>query len=320
VSADAVRIGVIGTGYLGRLHVRVLSEIPEADLVGFVETRDDVAAEIQQAFNIRRFGSVAELSSEIQAAVVATPTVSHADVATELLQSGRHVMIEKPIAAKPEEAQKLIDLAQRRGLIVQVGHVERYNPAIVAAAPHVGQSRYVEAQRLGVFAGRSLDIDVLLDLMIHDLNLVLSLLGSPVTRIDAVGVPVLTDKVDIANVRLQLASGCVINLTASRVSSERVRKTRFFGRDSYISVDTKEQEAKGYRLVQGAGRERSIQPIDLALEKREPLRVELESFLACTRTGDRPLVTGEDGQAALELAIAVGDALNESMMQWKGTP
>jgi predicted dehydrogenase len=319
VSADAVRVGVIGTGYLGRLHVRVLSEIPEADLVGFVETRDDVAAEIQQAFSIRRFGTVAELSNEIEAAVVATPTVSHADVATELLESGRHVMIEKPIAAKPEEAQKLIELAGRHRLIVQVGHVERYNPAIVAVAPHVGESRYVEAQRLGVFAGRSLDIDVLLDLMIHDLNLVLSLLASPVARIDAVGVPVLTDKVDIANVRLQLASGCVINLTASRVSSERVRKTRFFGRDSYISVDTKEQEVKGYRLVQAAGRERSIQPIDLALEKREPLRVELESFLECTRTGERPLVTGEDGLAALELAIAVGDALNESMVQWKGT-
>lgn len=318
MSAAAVRVGVVGTGYLGRLHVRVLSEIPEAALTGFVETRDDIAAEIEQAFGIRRFPSVAELSREIDAAVVATPTVSHAAVATELLQAGRHVMIEKPIAAHPDEARELIALARREGKVIQVGHVERYNPAVVAVAPLVGESRYVEAQRLGVFAGRSLDIDVLLDLMIHDLNLVLSLLGSPVSRIDAVGVPVLTDKVDIANVRLQLESGCVINLTASRVSSERVRKTRFFGRDSYISVDTKEQEVKGYRLVERQEKERSIQPIDLAVEKREPLRVELESFLACARDGTTPLVTGEDGLAALELAMAVGQALNESMTaQWK---
>jgi predicted dehydrogenase len=308
---------VVGTGYLGRLHVRVLSEMPEAQLVGFVETRDDVAAEIATAFGIRRYATVAQLARDISAAVIATPTLAHADTALELLASGCDVMIEKPIAATPGEAEAIIRKARDAGRVVQIGHVERYNPAIVAIASHVASSRYVEAQRIGVFSGRSLDIDVLLDLMIHDINLVLSLLGSKVARIDAVGVPVLTEKVDIANVRLELESGCVVNLTASRVSADRIRKIRFFGRDSYISVDTKEQEVKGYRLEEtSAGR--SIQPIAVSVERKEPLRAELEAFLRSVSDRSRPLVTAEDGLAALELAIAVGEALDASIAAGEG--
>jgi predicted dehydrogenase len=290
----------------------VLSEIPEADLVGFVETSDEVAAQVASDFGIRRFGSVAELAAEVDAAVVATPTVAHAETALELISRGCDVMIEKPIASTADEARAIIAAASANGRIVQVGHVERYNPAIVAIASMVEGSRYVEAQRLGVFSGRSLDIDVLLDLMIHDLNLVLSLLRSPVRQVHAVGVPVLTEKVDIANVRLELENRCVVNLTASRVSGDRVRKIRFFGGNSYISVDTKDQEVKGYRLQQTGGA-RAIAPIVLTVEKREPLRAELESFIASVRERREPLVTGADGLAALELAIAVGRALDESI-------
>jgi predicted dehydrogenase len=193
--------------------------------------------------------------------------------------------------------------------------VERYNPAIVAITSLIDSPRYIEADRLGVFSGRSLDIDVLLDLMIHDLQLVLSLLGRQVVDISAVGVPVLTERVDMANVRLQLDNGAVANLTASRVSNERVRKFRLFGHDSYFSVDTKEQEVKGFQLV-GNGASRSLRPLDVKFEKKEPLRAELEAFVGCVHDRSRPLVSAEDGLAALELAIRVGKAIDESLRSW----
>jgi predicted dehydrogenase len=283
--------------------------MPEATVVGFVERNDDAAAEISNNLELKRIASVGELAKNIDCAVVATPTVSHYEVARELLEAGCDVMIEKPITATPDEAKKLIELAAARGRIVQVGHVERYNPAIMAVADLVANARYVEADRIGVFSGRSLDIDVLLDLMIHDLNLVLSLLRQEVVEIRAVGVPVLTDKVDITNVRLELANGAVANLTASRVSQERVRKQRFFGSDFYVSVDTKDQEAKGYRLLAG----KQLQPLDLKVEKKEPLRAELEAFLGCVRDRRRPLVTAEDGLAAVILALRVADAIEHSV-------
>jgi predicted dehydrogenase len=307
-----LRVGVFGTGYLGRLHARILTEMPEAEVVGFVEPKDEVASEVASSLGIKRFDSIAALANEIDAAVVATPTIKHCEVGGALIEAGCDVMIEKPIADSIADAQRLIDLAAKHGRIVQVGHVERYNPAITAIAPLLRDIRYVEAERLGVFVGRSLDIDVLLDLMIHDLNLVLSLLGQDITEIRAVGVPVLTDKVDLTNVRLELANGAVANLTASRVSQERVRKVRFFSSESYISVDTKEQEVKGYRL-----NGRSIEPIDVAIEKKEPLRAELESFLACAASRTRPLVAGEDGLAAVKLAKDVAAAIEQSVRAYR---
>lgn len=305
-------VGVVGTGYLGRLHARVLTEMPEAIAVGFVEPNDEIAAEISANLKLKRYASVADLAKEVDAAVVATPTTLHFEVAKQLLESGCDVMIEKPITATVEEARRLIDIAAGRERIIQVGHVERYNPAVTAVASTLRDVRYVEAERLGVFVGRSLDVDVLLDLMIHDLNLVLSLLGQQVVDIRAVGVPVLTDKVDLANVRLELANGAVANLTASRVSQDRVRKVRLFSSDSYISIDTREQEVKGYRLV-----ERSIQPLEITVEKKEPLRAELESFLGCVRQRRRPIVSGEDGLAAVELAKRVAGAIEESMKKYR---
>jgi len=309
-----VKVGVVGTGYLGRLHVRVLSEMPEAELVGFVEPNDTVAGELGQKFNVQRFQSVAELAQHIDCAVVATPTVNHFDVTRELLETGVDVLVEKPITATVDEANRLIEVADRQRRILQVGHVERYNPAIVAVADLVKDVRYVEIERLGVFVGRSLDIDVLLDLMIHDLNLVQSLLRQRVVEIRAVGVPVLTDKVDMTNVRLELENGAVANLTASRVSQDRVRKQRFFGRDFYLSVDTKDQDVKGYRLV-SEGELKAVKPFEVAVEKKEPLRAELEAFVRCVRDRSRPLVTGEDGLEAVALAARVASAIDASMQK-----
>ena len=311
-----VRAGVVGTGYLGRLHARVLTEIPEAQVAGFVEPNDAIAADVASTLKLKRFDSVASLAKEIDCAIVATPTTTHFDVARELLEAGVDVMIEKPITQTVEQAQQLIDLAAKNGRIIQVGHVERYNPAIAAVAPLVGASRYFVAERLGVFVPRSLDVDVLLDLMIHDLNLVLSLLKQKVVGIQAVGVPVLTDKVDITNVRLELENGAVANLTASRVSQERVRKQRFFGGDFYISVDTKEQEVKGYRLVDENGL-RVLKPFELGVFPKEPLRAENDAFLQCVRERTRPIVSAEDGRDAVELASRVRDAIDEAVRRFR---
>ncbi|HEX9986648.1 MAG TPA: Gfo/Idh/MocA family oxidoreductase [Thermoanaerobaculia bacterium] len=316
MTPDALRVGVVGTGYLGRLHARILTEMPEANVVGFVEPNDDIAAEVSSTLGLKRFESVAELATQIDCAVVATPTTSHYAVAAQLLDAGVDLLIEKPVTATLEEAERLIEHAARHRTIVQVGHVERYNPAIVAIAEQVRNVRYFEAERLGVFVPRSLDVDVLLDLMIHDINLVLSLTKQEVVEIRAAGVPVLTGKVDITNVRLELANGAVANLTASRVSQERVRKQRFFGSDFYISVDTKEQEVKGYRLIEEGG-QRVLRPLEVPVEKKEPLRAELEAFLHCVNTRERPIVSAEDGRDAVKLAIRVGEAIEEALGRFR---
>jgi predicted dehydrogenase len=311
--SERVRTGVVGTGYLGRLHARVLTEMPEVEVVGFVEPNDATAAEVEANLKIPRVGSVAELAGRVQCAVVATPTTHHFEVADELLRAGCDVMIEKPIAATADEAGRLIERAGRGGRIIQIGHVERYNPAVTAIASMVERPRYIETDRLGVFSPRSLDIDVLLDLMIHDINLVLSFTGGArVVDVRAVGVPVLTEKVDIANVRIEFEDGAVANLTASRVSSERVRKVRIFGGDYYFSVDTKDQEVKGFRL-EAAGGGKKIEPIEIEVKKKEPLRAELESFVESVTTRRPPLVGGEDGLAALDLALRVGREIERSL-------
>lgn len=308
----AVKVGVVGTGYLGRLHARILTEIPDAKMIGFVEPNDAIASEVEGALSIKRFDSIAQLAKKVDCAVVATTTTSHYEVAKELLEAGVDVMIEKPVTATLEDAERLIELAAKHKRIVQVGHVERYNPAIVAAAPLIKDIRYFESERLGVFVPRSLDVDVLLDLMIHDINLVLSLMKQKVVDVRAVGVPVLTQKVDITNVRLELENGAVANLTASRVSQERIRKQRFFGSDIYISVDTKEQDVKGYRLVDEGGM-RVLKPFELPVQRKEPLRAELEAFLRCVADRTRPMVSAEDGRDAVDLALRVGAAIEQSL-------
>jgi predicted dehydrogenase len=304
-----IRVGVIGTGYLGGRHARVLTEIPEAQVVGFVEPNDAIAALIEAQHHLKRFESVPALASEIECAVVATPTTKHFEVARELLESGVDVMIEKPITATVDEARTLIEIAEKHGRIIQVGHVERYHPAITAVADMVRSSRYVEMDRLGVFSGRSLDIDVLLDLLIHDLNLVLSLLQQKIVDVRALGVPVVTGKVDMAKVWLELENGAVASLTASRVSQDPSRKQRFFGTDFYVSVDTHKREVRGSRLVREDGKS-TLQPFELTVEPKEPLRAENEAFLQCVRDRSRPIVSGEDGLEAVALADRVREAID----------
>ena len=318
MTAARTRVAVVGTGYLGRLHARVLTEMPEVEHVGFLEPRDDVAAEVEKTLGLKRWTSLAELAGAIDGAVGATTTDAHAETAAALMERGVDVMIEKPITSTVEEGQRLVALAKEKKRVLQVGHVERYNPAIVAAVPFVGDPRYVEADRLGVFTGRSLDIDVLLDLMIHDLQLVIAFLGEDVSAVHAVGIPVLTPNVDMANVRIEFASGAVANLTASRVSSERVRKFRLFGSDAYVSVDTKEQQVRGYRLGRDANGAPAVTPLDVTVEKKEPLRAELEAFVGAIRSRERPLVSGEDGLSALRLANRVAAEIDASLARWKG--
>ncbi len=308
----STRVGVVGTGYLGRIHARVLKEMSDAELVGFVDVNDSVAAEVTNTLQLRRFDSVSALAREVDCAIVATPATTHFAVASELIEAGCDVLVEKPVTAEVGDGRQLVELAAKGDRVLQVGHVERYNPAIIAVAPLLHDIRYLEAERLGVFVGRSQGIDVLLDLMIHDLNLVLSFLHSRVVEVRAVGVPVLTEKVDITNVRLELENGAVANLTASRVSQERVRKVRFFSSEAYISIDTKEQEVKGFRLGN-----RAIEPIIVEVQKKEPLRAELESFLQCVRERSRPLVSGEDGVAAVALAKEVATAIDQSLRKWR---
>ncbi|HEY0514112.1 MAG TPA: Gfo/Idh/MocA family oxidoreductase [Thermoanaerobaculia bacterium] len=301
-----MKVGVFGTGAMGRNHVRLLSSIPGAELVGVYDPRPEAAEAAAREHGARAFSRLEELAGEIEAAVVAAPTVAHADMGCELLGRGLHVLIEKPLAASLEEADRL--LAAADGRVLAVGHVEFFNPAVQALLAVGSTPRFVEVQRLGVFSPRSLDVDVVLDLMIHDLQILHALDPSPVAEIRATGIAVLSSRIDIANVRVELASGAVANLTASRVSSERARRLRVFLPNRYYSLDYQAQEIKGYRLEE-EGEQRRILPDDLGVERAEPLRRELESFLAACRGEPAPRVTGEQGRRALATALEVVEAI-----------
>lgn len=307
--ASRLRAGVVGTGALGRHHVRILAELPQADLVGIVDLRRDVAQALAEAHGTRVFDSLDELARSIDVAVVAVPTVEHLAVAQRLLERGVHVLVEKPIAPSLEEADELLALAGDR--VVAVGHVEYYNPAVQSLLTVDGSPGFVEVQRLAAFTPRSLDVDVVLDLMIHDLQILHAIDPSPVREVRATGVRVLSERVDIANVRLELESGCVANLTASRVSADRVRKLRVFMNQSYYSLDYHDQEIKGYELYSQEG-ERGIRPVALEVEKAEPLKVELSHFLAACAGQDVPLVSGREGRRALATALDILAAIGGS--------
>ena len=312
---DPVRIGVVGTGVMGRHHVRNLAAIPGAELIGVYDARPEVAEAIAGEHGTRAFARMEELADGIEAAVVAAPTVHHAEIGCALLGRGIHVLVEKPIAPDLAAADRLVEAREKapgrppgRPLILAVGHVEFYNP-VVQALLGVGEPpRFVEVQRMGVFSPRSLDVDVVLDLMIHDLQILHALDPSPVAEVRATGIPVLSPRVDMANARVELASGCVANLTASRVAAERVRKLRAFLSSCYYSLDYAAQEVHGYRLEAGDGR-RSIVKDDLPAEKAEPLRRELEAFLAACRGEAAPLVDAAAGRQALATALAVVAAI-----------
>ena len=309
-----LKVAVIGVGHLGEHHARLLAAMEHVELVGVVDTKAGRAEEIAAKFGTRAFRDAAEVRSLVDAVTVAVPTESHVDVALPFVEQGSAVLVEKPLAASLAEADRLIDAAVRRGSVLAAGHTERFNPAVTAALPGVSNPRFVEVHRLGVFPDRSLDIDVIFDLMIHDLDLLLASVRSEVVSVEAVGVHVLSPRTDIANARLRFASGCIANLTASRISRERVRKARFFQHDAYISIDFMAQDVEVYRTVapQGAGRP-TITGGKLEVTKDEPLRLELADFVDATRSGRAPTVTAQAGREALALATRIAEEMEAAL-------
>jgi predicted dehydrogenase len=302
MTESPLKVAVVGVGHLGRHHARVLAELPGVTLVGVVDTDASRAAEIAQATRTSVVPDARDLIGRVDAVSVAVPTEAHAAVAIPLLDAGIHVLVEKPMSRSLAEADAVLEAAARTGAVLAVGHIEHFNPAVQAARPHIQDPRFIEVHRLGTFPERSLDIDVVFDLMIHDIGLVLELVASDVVAIEAVGVPVLTPRVDIANARLKFANGCIANLTASRISRDQVRKIRFFQRASYLSVDYKAQEVEAWRLVPQAGGMPSIDGGKLDVQRDEPLKRELADFVAAVRERRAPGVTGAQGRAALVLA------------------
>jgi len=337
VSADhPLRIAVVGAGAFGRNHLRVYRELQQAgepvQLVAVIDADAKAVTEASAKFGVPGFSSVAEClaATAVDAASVCVPTVHHRAVAQELIAAGVDVLIEKPIAPSLADADSILALAAKHGRIMQVGHLERFNPAVSAARKLLNKPMFFESHRLSIFTPRSLDVDVVLDLMIHDLDIVLSLVASPVREVRAVGLPVLSRKVDIANVRVEFENGCVANFTASRVSTERVRKLRFFQPHQYLSVDFARQDLLMIDVTAAAG----MDPAKLAamaemlaassghpsaglslkkveVPQGEPLRLELAAFLDAVRTRSTPVVSGEDGRAALKLALEITQAISE---------
>jgi predicted dehydrogenase len=307
-SPSKVRIAVLGVGHLGQHHARLLAAMEDVELVGVVDVRRERAEEVAARVGTRAYTSPDDLAGDVDAVSIAVPTDAHVEVALPFIRRGVAVLVEKPLAASIADADRLIAAAEERGVLLAAGHTERFNPAVAAALPLVSQPRFIEVHRLGTFPERSLDIDVIFDLMIHDLDLLLASVGSPIASIEAVGVHVLTPRTDIANVRLRFASGCIANLTASRISRERVRKARFFQHDSYVSIDYASQEVEVYRLVRGNGRP-AIEGGKLAVVHDEPLRRELADFVEAVRSGRPPAVPARAGREALMLATRIAEMM-----------
>jgi predicted dehydrogenase len=305
-----IRVAVAGTGEFGRNHARVYREIESAELVGVYDLDSNRAAAVAAEFQTRVFASLEELRGSADAVSVSVPTVSHAEVGCRLLEMGLDILVEKPMAVNLAEADALLAAAKKNSRILQVGHVERFNPAVIAVEPILNRPLFFEVHRLGVFTARSLDVDVIYDLMIHDLDILLALVKEPVTEVKAVGIPVLTDKVDIAHARLEFAGGAVANVTASRVSTERVRKMRFFQQHEYISLDYARRDALRVG-VKKAGPQPEFGFEKLNAPAVEPLHAELATFVDAVRTRKEPRTNGAAGRAALELASRVMASIQE---------
>jgi len=320
---SVIHVAVIGVGAFGRNHARVYQQLAKEGvpvrLVGVVDSDTVRADAVAREFSCRSFGSVEQLittHSEVQAASVAVPTIHHLGIARQLMEAGVDVLIEKPVATSLAETDELMRSAQNLSRIVQVGHLERFNPAVRATLPVITRPMFFEVHRLSVFTPRCLDVDVVLDLMIHDLDIVLSFVNSPLKEIRAVGLPILSGKVDIANVRIEFRSGCIANLTASRVSTERVRKLRFFQPQQYVSLDYGRQDVMLFSIGQsGAPGTPSVNPqiqvVRLPTVQEEPLHAELNSFLESVQKRSRPLVSLEDGRRALAVALDIVAAIGE---------
>jgi predicted dehydrogenase len=295
-----LRVGVVGVGHIGSNHARLYAEIPSAEFTAVYDADLIRGHTIGRKFGATPAKSLDEFIAMVDAASVATPTNTHHAIARSLLTGGKHVLVEKPITDNTGHAAELAELAARKGLILQVGHIERFNPVLSVLEEHLAHPRFIEAHRLSPYPERSTDIGVVLDLMIHDLEVILHFVRSPLWSIDAVGVPVLSRGEDIANARLNFENGCVANVTSSRISPERVRKIRIFQEDAYLSLDYQNQSGEIYRRVGGhIARER------VEIEHGEPLKLQLTSFIECASTGSQPRVSGSQAAAALKLAVEI---------------
>ncbi len=326
-----IRAGVIGTGSIGKNHARIMAELPEIEFAAIYDANTATAQEMASRYGTRAAATLEEFATLVDAATVATPTPSHFPIASFLLERGIHVLVEKPITENTADAHALSKLAHDRGLVLQVGHIERFNPALSALEAKLNCPRFIESHRLSPYPNRSTEIGVVLDLMIHDLEIILHLVRSPVVSIDAVGVPVLSRGEDIANARLRFENGCVANITVSRISPEKLRKIRVFQQDGYLSLDYQDQEGFMYRLAKDGEHESSLlqkligakdhavvsefagkrivrEPVEVS--KGEPLKRELASFIECARAGSTPKVSGYQATAALELALEITRIIN----------
>jgi predicted dehydrogenase len=312
VSAAPVAVGVVGVGHLGRHHARLYASLAGASLVAVADRDFERAQRVAAEYGCLAFHEASELVGRVSAASIATPTVHHRAAAETLLAGGADVLVEKPIASSIADADAILDAARGAGRLVMVGHTERFNPAMVALSRAVDAPRFVEIHRLAAFSARSTDVDVVLDLMIHDLDLLLWFDGTEPERVDAVGVAALTDKIDIANARIRFGSGCVANVTASRISAEPLRRIRVFQSRTYIGCDTGEKKVERFRLVVGSDRKPAIQHELLSVDDGEPLALELSAFLHSVRTRTPPPVDGLAGRRALELAIRIREAIASS--------
>ncbi len=304
-----MKVGVIGVGHLGRQHARLYAELSGVELVGVADIQRPRAEEIASLYKTTPFTDYRDLFGKVEAVSLAIPTVDHARIGVDLLEHGVDVLVEKPIASTPEQAKALIDGAKLHKRVLQVGHVERFNPVVMAARELATRPQFFEIHRLAEFTPRSLDIDVVLDLMIHDIDIVLSLVPAAVREVRAVGIPILSQKADIANARVEFEDGCVANFTASRVSFEKTRKLRFFQPHDYISVDYASQTGIMVSLRMGRVTERKLEPVN-----EEPLKLELMAFAECIKTNRTPKVSGEDGLRALELAMRINTAIAERLV------
>ena len=305
---NKIRVGVIGVGSLGQHHARVYASLPETELVGVVDALPERAREIASRFDTGAYSDYKDLFGKVDAVSIAAPTTLHAEIGVHCLKEGIHVLAEKPIAHTLEAADQLIQAARENDRVLQIGHLERFNPAVMALREIISRPRFFEAHRMGLFSPRSLDVDVILDLMIHDLDIVGLLVPSTVEKITAVGIAIMSNRIDIANARIQFTDGCVANITASRVSMEKVRKLRLFQKQEYISLDYTRQDLTIFSLKHNAG-ESSPEIVNKKIEpeKKEPLLMEIISFLDAIRGKRRVECDGDDGRRALVLATQIRD-------------
>ena len=307
-----LRTAVVGVGYLGRFHAQKYAAAAGCELVGVVDARQEAREAVAAELGTRALADHRELLGEVDAVSVVTPTPAHFAIARDFLQNGAHVLVEKPITETAQQARELIEAARKSGRVLQVGHLERFNPAVRAAEPYLRTPRFIECHRLAPYRERGTDVNVVLDLMIHDIDIVQAIVGSPIASLEAVGAPVFSDEIDIANARIRFENGCVANATASRVSLKTERKLRLFEDDAYLSIDLQQRILTVIRKRAGGPAEGQL-PVTIeeqSFEQGDALRAEIESFLDCARRDGTPVVTGEDGLRALETAIRITEAVS----------